>query len=110
MQRLLSHKPDAVFVASDTMALGALRAIREAGLTVPDDIAIIGFDDMPHSATADPALTTVRQPIRQAGEIVVETLLDMLENGSEPPRRIVLPTELIVRASCGGGGTSASSF
>jgi LacI family transcriptional regulator len=102
MQRLLPLRPDSVFVASDTMALGALRAIREAGLTVPDDIAIVGFDDLPHAVTADPPLTTVRQPIRQAGVVVVETLLDMLESGSEPPRRIVLPTELIVRASCGG--------
>ena len=110
MQRLLPRKPDAVFVASDTMALGALRAMREAGLTAPDDVSVVGFDDMPHAATADPPLTTVRQPIRRAGGIAVETLLDLLENGLEPPRRIVLPTELIIRASCGGAGASTVSF
>lgn len=110
MQRLLPRKPDAVFVGSDTMALGALRALRQAGLTVPDDVAVVGFDDMPHAVTADPPLTTVRQPIRRAGGIAVETLLGMLENGPEPPRRIVLPTELIVRASCGGAGSTVISL
>jgi LacI family transcriptional regulator len=101
MQRLLPHEPDAVFVASDTMALGALRALREAGIDVPDDIAVVGFDDQPHAATANPPLTTIRQPIRQLGDMAVETLCDLLENGLEPARRIIMPTELVVRASCG---------
>jgi LacI family transcriptional regulator len=101
MQRLLPHKPDAVFVASDTMALGALRALREAGSRVPDEVAVVGFDDLPQAATADPPLTTVRQPIQRAGVLAVEMLIDILENGAEPPRRIILPTELVIRASCG---------
>ena len=103
MQRLLPHKPDAVFVASDTMALGTLRALREAGISVPEDIALVGFDDLPHAATADPPLTTVRQPIRRAGTLAVETLIDIVHNGPEPTRRIIMPTELVVRASCGAG-------
>ena len=103
MQRLLRHEPDAVFVASDTMALGALRALREAGKRVPDDVAVVGFDDMPQAATASPPLTTVRQPIQQTGVLAVETLIDILENGGDPPRRIILPTELVIRASCGSG-------
>lgn len=101
MQRLLPHKPDAVFVASDTMALGALRALREAGVRVPDEVAMVGFDDMPQAATADPPLTTVRQPIQRAGVLAVEMLIDILQNGAEPARRIILPTELVIRASCG---------
>lgn len=101
MQRLLPYEPDAVFVASDTMALGALRALREAGKRVPDDVALVGFDDMPQAATADPPLTTVRQPIQRAGVLAVEMLIDILENGTEPARRIILPTELVIRASCG---------
>jgi LacI family transcriptional regulator len=101
MQQLLSQKPDAVFVASDTMAFGALRALRQAGLSVPDDIAIVGFDDLLTSATSDPPLTTVRQPILRVGTQVVETLIDILDNGLEPARRIVMPTELVIRSSCG---------
>jgi LacI family transcriptional regulator len=101
MQRLLPHQPDAVFVASDTMALGALRAVRRAGRRVPDDIAVVGFDDLPQAATANPPLTTVRQPIRRAGAMAVGVLKDILEHGAEPPRRMILPTELVVRASCG---------
>ncbi len=103
MQRLLPLEPDAVFVASDSMALGALRALRQAGKRVPEEVAIVGFDDMPQAATANPPLTTVRQPIRRAGVMAVETLIDILGNGSEAPRRIILPTELVIRASCGSG-------
>jgi len=103
MQRLLPLEPDAVFVASDSMALGALRALRQAGKRVPEEVAIVGFDDMPQAATANPPLTTVRQPIRRAGVLAVETLIDILGNGSEAPRRIILPTELVIRASCGSG-------
>jgi LacI family transcriptional regulator len=101
MQRLLPQEPDAVFVASDTMALGTLRALREAGRRVPDEVAVVGFDDMPHAATADPPLTTIRQPIQRAGALAVEMLIDIIENGVEPARRILLPTELVIRASCG---------
>jgi LacI family transcriptional regulator len=101
MQRLLPHEPDAVFVTSDSMALGALRALHEVGKRVPDEVAVVGFDDMPQAATADPPLTTIRQPIQRTGVLAVEMLIDILENGVDPPRRIILPTELVIRASCG---------
>ncbi len=101
MQRLLPYRPAAVFVASDTMAFGALRAIREAELRVPADVALVGFDDLTPATSAEPPLTTVYQPVRRFGEQAVEMLLDILQNGSEPPRRVVLNTELIIRNSCG---------
>jgi LacI family transcriptional regulator len=108
-QRLLPHQPDAIFAASDSMAVGALRALREAGRRVPDDVALVGFDDMPFTARTDPPLTTVRQPIQRTGQLAAETLMDMIDERSSRPRRIILPTELVIRASCGsilGGGRS----
>ena len=102
-QSLLPHKPDAIFAASDTMALGAIRALTKAGLSVPQDIAIVGYDDLPPALAASPPLTTIRQPIRRAGRLAVETLVDLLAHGTEPTRRIILPTELIIRHSCGDG-------
>ena len=101
MQQLLPHRPDAVFAASDMMALGALRALREAGLRVPHDVALVGFDDVPQAARVEPPLTTVRQPIHRLGSTTVDFLLDLIEHPNASPRRIVLPTELVVRASCG---------
>lgn len=101
MQRLLRAQPDAVFAASDAIALGAMRAVRDAGLRIPEDIAFVGFDDLPLAPTAVPPLTTIRQPIRRMGQLAAETLLDILQNGPEPVRRIILPTQLIIRESCG---------
>lgn len=101
MQRLLPRAPDAVFVASDAMAVGALRALREVGKRVPEDIAVVGFDDMPFAARTEPALTTVRQPIQRLGALAAETLIDLINHPDASPRRMVLPTELVIRASCG---------
>jgi LacI family transcriptional regulator len=104
MQRLLSASPTAVFAASDTMALGALKALREANLRVPQDVALVGFDDIPVAAALEPALTTVRQPIERLGSMAAELLLNLLENPPDaqaPAHRIVLPAKLIVRDSCG---------
>lgn len=101
MHHLLPSEPDAVFIASDTMALGAIQAIEEAGLKVPDDIAIAGFDDLPPAGLARIPLTTVRQPVGQTGMIAVNTLLEILEHGNTPPRRLVLDTQLVIRDSCG---------
>lgn len=100
-QRLMPFKPDAIFVASDIMAVGALRAIREAGLKVPQDIAIVGFDDLPPATRTSPPLTTIRQPIRRMGIELVEKLLDIILNGPQPPRRVIFGTELVIRESCG---------
>lgn len=101
MQRLLPRQPDVVFAASDSMAMGALRAVRENGLRVPEDIALVGFDDMPFAARTEPPLTTVRQPVQRTGGVAAETLIDILEQPASSPHRIILPTELVIRASCG---------
>ncbi len=101
MRQLLPFHPDAVFVASDTMAVGVLRVLREAGLRVPQDIALVGFDDTPAAAHAEPPLTTMKQSIAVLGEMAVETLLHSIEHPDSGPRRIILPTQLIVRESCG---------
>ena len=101
MQRLLPARPDAVFAASDIMAMGAMRAAREAGLQVPQDMAFVGFDDLPLAPLATPPLTTVRQPVNQFGSAAVEILVDLIENGIRPPRRVMMVTELVIRESCG---------
>ncbi len=101
MQKLLPLKPEAVFAASDTMAIGAIRAVRDAGLRVPQDIAFVGFDDLPIASLSDYQLTTVHQPIMQFGAKAVDTLIDLIENGIKPSRRIIMDTELIIRDSCG---------
>lgn len=88
----------AVFVASDVVAFGAMAAIREAGLRVPDDVSVVGFDDIPLAAYFDPPLTTVRLPAHDLGLAVGAALLDRI-NGRPTEARTVLPTELVVRAS-----------
>jgi LacI family transcriptional regulator len=101
MKRLLPARPDAVFAASDQLALGAWRAIREAGLQVPYDIGLVGFDDLLPAGAGRPQLTTVRQPVVRAGREAVNVLLDVIENGPTPQRRVVFDTELVIRESCG---------
>ena len=100
MRRILHSgpAPDAVFVASDLMARGALSVIEASGLRVPQDIAIIGFDDSPVATSVTPKLTTMRQPSFHQGELMASTLLEILAGGS--PRHVtILETELIVRDS-----------
>jgi LacI family transcriptional regulator, galactose operon repressor len=100
MQRLIPHHPQATFCASDAMAIGALRAVREASLRVPDNMSVASFDDLPFSARSEPPLTTVRQPILRLGTAAVETLMDIIVHPDSLPRNVILPTELIIRASC----------
>lgn len=97
--RLLSsdNRPDALFVTSDEQAFGVLRAAAELGLRVPDDLAICSFDGIAASAYTVPALTTMRQPLEELGAAAVTQLL----NDPESHRRIVLPSRLIRRGSCG---------
>ena len=95
---LASGRPDAIFVASDLMARGALTALRAAGVRVPEDIALVGFDDSSVAVTTDPQLTTMRQPMYAQGEAMARVLLSRLA-GEEPPQTTILPTELVVRAS-----------
>jgi LacI family transcriptional regulator len=102
MRQLLAANPDAIFTASDIMAIGAMRAVREAGLSVPGDVAFVGFDDLPLATLSHPQLSTIRQPIVHFGSKALEILIDLIENGIQPPRRVILPTELIIRGSCGG--------
>jgi LacI family transcriptional regulator len=83
------------------MAVGVMRALREENISIPEDIALVGFDDLPPARTSIPPLTTVRQPIQRFGNKLVEILLDILSNGPEPPRRIIFDTELVIRESCG---------
>lgn len=104
MKKLLPHKPDAVFAVSDQAAIGAMHAIQDSGLRIPEDIAIVGFDDIELAQTTTPSLTTVRQPIQRTGKLAGEALLDILAHGSDQVLRMVLPTELIVRSSCGALG------
>ena len=86
------------------MAVGALKALREAGLQVPGDVALVSYDDVPISAAVEPALTTVHQPIVRLGSMAAELLLDLLENPPDqgaPASRIILPGKLTIRDSCG---------
>jgi DNA-binding LacI/PurR family transcriptional regulator len=100
MRALLAEDPaiDAVFAASDLMAHGALQALREAGRRVPEDVAVVGFDDIALARYTDPPLTTVRQPIEQIGRTLVRQLLRLLA-GSVIEPALVLPTELVIRDS-----------
>ncbi len=101
MQQLLPAKPDAVFAASDIMAIGAMRAARDAGLHIPEDVAFVGFDDLPIATLSDIQLTTIRQPVVSFGARAVDILIDLIENCITPPRHIILETELVIRDSCG---------
>jgi LacI family transcriptional regulator len=105
MKALLPHKPDAVFVATDQMALGALNALQQEGVRVPDDVAVIGFDDLPLASSTLPPLTTIRQPIHEKGMRAAALLIDLIEGKVREPQQVILPTELVVRASCGGAST-----
>jgi DNA-binding LacI/PurR family transcriptional regulator len=91
---------DAIFAGSDLIAIGAMRALAEAGLRVPADIALVGFDDIPAASMTNPPLTTIVQDLKLAGILLIETLLAQIEE-KEPPAP-VLPTRLVQRRSCGG--------
>lgn len=105
MRQLLDRQPelDAVFAASDLMAAGALSVLRAAGRRVPQDVAVVGFDDSPLAEATDPPLTSIRQPIEEMGAELVRLLVASLEDSQRPARRVVLSTELVRRASSGGG-------
>ena len=100
MQRLLEREPDldAVFAANDLMAAGAIRVLRDAGRSVPGDVAVVGFDDSETARTSEPPMTTVSQDIEQAGHRMAELLLEQV-GGATEPRQEILPTHLVVRTS-----------
>jgi DNA-binding LacI/PurR family transcriptional regulator len=97
--RLLERRPDvdAIFAASDLAAIGVLRALRESGRRIGEDVAVIGFDDIPAAAEQQPPLTTVRQPIGALGTAMTRLLLDRIDGEQGLHRRTVLPVELIQR-------------
>lgn len=102
VQKLLALRdvPTAIFAANDLSALGAMDAVREHGLRIPEDISLVGFDDIPQAAIAYPKLTTVRQPLDQMGREAVKMLLERLESPFLEVRRLTLETQFIIRDSC----------
>jgi DNA-binding LacI/PurR family transcriptional regulator len=90
---------DALVAASDLIALGAMRALQEQQIAVPNDVAVIGFDDISAASVASPPLTTIAQNTRLAGEVLVDTLLRLIRN--EPAQSQMLPARLVIRRSCG---------
>jgi DNA-binding LacI/PurR family transcriptional regulator/anti-anti-sigma regulatory factor/putative methionine-R-sulfoxide reductase with GAF domain len=97
-------KFEAVVAANDWMALGALRALEDRGIRVPDDVALAGFDDTREAMASNPPLTTVRQPIQQLGYAGIRLMLKLLA-GEQAPEQTMLPTRLVVRQSCGCAGS-----
>ena len=93
--------PDAVVCANDQMAIGVLRALAAVGVRVPDEVAVTGFDDIYPARLADPPLTTIRQPMRTLGERACARLLDRIAHPGLSPAVQLLPTELVLRSSCG---------
>jgi DNA-binding LacI/PurR family transcriptional regulator len=104
-QVLLDRGCDAIFCANDATAMGALEAVRARGLRVPDDVALAGFDDLDFAARLDPPLTTVRQGVREQGAEAARTLFQLIGDQDGTPRRVILPTELVIRQSTVGGVT-----
>jgi LacI family transcriptional regulator len=96
--------PSALFVANNLMTLGVLRCIHELGRRIPEDVALVSFDDMTWAASLDPPLTAVAQPTYEIGASAAQLLVDRLRDGEQPPRHVKLSTRLVVRASCGAGG------
>jgi LacI family transcriptional regulator len=107
----LARRPTAVFVANNLMAMGALHAIGDVGLRIPKDMGIVCFDDVPWGAWLQPPLTVVDQPAFELGASAARILMSRLREPNRPVRKVVLPTRLVVRASCGAGPSrSDSSF
>jgi len=97
----LPGRPSAVFASNDVMAMGVIEAARDRGLRVPEDLSVIGFDNIPQSAMMHPRLTTINQPLEKMGRVAAQILFELLENPqAHKPGRIELPTELVVRDSC----------
>ncbi len=97
----------AMFAGNDTLALGAMKALRERRLRIPEDVAVVGFDDLPFSAFTDPPLTTVRNPGVAQGQLAAQKLLALLRQEPVPEPITFLETELVIRRSCGAGAASS---
>ena len=92
-------RPSVFFCATDVLALGLTTELQEAGWRVPEDVSVVGFDDISDAAAGRPPLTTVRQPLREIGELCAEMLLEQIHQGVPPGRKILLPTEIVWRES-----------
>jgi DNA-binding LacI/PurR family transcriptional regulator len=99
--RLLRHGVTGVICGSDVLALGAIRAVRRVGLSVPADVSVVGYDDSAFMSCTDPPLTTVRQPIEAMGKAAVELLISQIENVAVHPEELLFEPELVVRGSTG---------
>lgn len=99
MAKIFPHNPDAVFATNDSMAVGAIRFLREHGKRVPEDVAVIGFDDAPFAASYKPALTTIAQPIEALGRHAVEMLVNVIEHPSNEAMSQIFSSDLIIRES-----------
>jgi LacI family transcriptional regulator len=97
----LDQPPTAIFTSADTAAFGAIKAARAAGLRIPRDLSIVGFDDIPEASLVTPPLTTVRQPLLEMGATAVRLLRRLMDEPDATPRRTELATELVVRESTG---------
>jgi LacI family transcriptional regulator len=97
----LPRRPTAVFVANNLMTLGAFRALHEAGIRIPDEVALVGFDDMPWATSLNPPLTATSQPSQEIGSAAADLLLDRIARPDRAIRHLILETRLVVRASCG---------
>jgi LacI family transcriptional regulator len=106
-EELLNRGVDAIFCANDATAAGTLDALRANGVRVPDEVAVVGFDDLGFAEQLDPPLTTIRQGVREQGTEAARILFDLVADPDRAPRRVVLPTELVVRASSVGRRASA---
>ena len=96
----LDPRPTAIFTANDVTALETMAVAKSMGISIPGDVSIVGFDNVPESALAEPSLTTVEQPLQEMGAEAVRLVIDLIDNPSGPPARVVLPTRLVVRQSC----------
>ena len=104
MRELLERRPglDAVFAASDSMAAAVIRVLQEGGRRIPEDVAVVGFDDSPVALTTRPELSTMRQPIEAMGREMARLLLSRIDHPGDAASQVVFATELVVRESSGG--------
>jgi len=96
----LPHPPTAIFASNDVSAFGVMEAIRAHGLRIPEDVSVVGFDDIPQAAHVHPPLTTMRQPLEEMGHTATRMLLEYIQDPQRPIERVELPADLVVRESC----------
>ncbi|MCX7017512.1 MAG: LacI family DNA-binding transcriptional regulator [bacterium] len=112
LENTRSDPPTAVYASNDMLALGAMRAIKSKNIRIPEDIAIVGFDDIPGTESTNPPLTTIRQPFRETGQLATEILIRMIKTGYPPkaPYHVLVPPKLVIRRSCGSVVGNTESF